>query len=51
MTVLICILIALLLIAVAIIAFASGVAFDSANKVKKLKERGWTIEPPKEETE
>lgn len=46
MSVLVIFLVALLLIADAFIFFVIGVSYSSKNFILKLKEKGWTIEPP-----
>lgn len=37
-----------LLIADALIFFVAGTVVNVANVIKKLKEEGWKVEPPKE---
>lgn len=48
MGILVFFLVVALLIADAVIFFVAGVVFNTANIIKKLKEEGWQIEPPKE---
>lgn len=46
--ILVVVLVAVLLIAAAVIAFFIGFAVNTYNIVEKLKEKGWTVEPPED---
>lgn len=46
--ILVVVLVAVLLVAVAAIAFFVGFAVNTYNIIEKLKEKGWTIEPPED---
>lgn len=48
MDILVFFLVIALLIADAVIFFVAGVVVNVANVIKKLKEEGWKVEPPKE---
>ena len=49
MSVLVIVLVALLLPTVALIFFVAGTAYTTGKTVKMLRDKGWTIEPPKDE--
>ena len=50
-TVLIFVLVVLLLAADAFIFFAIGTAYMTGKTIKKLREAGWSVEPPKNKKE
>ena len=50
-TILIAVLVLLLLAADAFIFFAIGTAYMTGKTIKKLREDGWTVEPPENEKE
>ena len=50
-TILIAILVLLLLAADAFIFFAVGTAYMTGKTIKKLRDDGWTVEPPEKQKE
>ena len=50
-TILIFVLVLLLLAADAFIFFAVGTAYMTGKTIKKLREDGWTVEPPEKQKE